>query len=292
MFPGVVAGLGAALCWTLASFLWRGLATSLGAAQLNLLKNALGLVLLLPVVLILWQPLPAEALALLALSGVLGIAAGDSLFFVALRRLGTRRTLTVEAAGPVLTTLAGVVLLGERPRVLQLVGLALVSAAVVLVARSAPQGLQLQVNSQGQRQGLVLLLLGLLCFSAGALITRHVLAGQAIGPWQSASVRLAAATVVQLPLLPGLLGRLASAGPRPVQRRWPLVILAALLGTTVGIGLQQTTLALLPAGEAVTLMATAPIMAVVMARWEGDRPGWPGVLAALLALLGVLLVAG
>ena len=45
---GALAALAAALCWTLSSALWRRLPTSLTAAQLNLLKNLLALVLLAP----------------------------------------------------------------------------------------------------------------------------------------------------------------------------------------------------------------------------------------------------
>ena len=46
MALGVAAALAAALCWTLASLLWRRLPTSLGAGQLNLLKNLLALAML------------------------------------------------------------------------------------------------------------------------------------------------------------------------------------------------------------------------------------------------------
>jgi drug/metabolite transporter (DMT)-like permease len=60
-----------------------------------------------------------------------------------------------------------------------------------------------------------------------------------------------------------------------------------LLGTTLGIGLQQAALAQLPAAQAVTLLATAPAMAVLLAPLDGDRPGFSGVFAALLAALGV-----
>lgn len=292
VFTGVAAALAAALCWTLASFLWRRLPTSLGAAQLNLLKNGLGLVLLLPLALAAGAPLPLDAWLVLALSGVLGIAAGDSLFFAALRRLGTRRTLTVEAAAPVLTTLAALALLGEWPSGPQLLGLGLVTTAVLLVARcrSAPAAATLPLAQQ--RLGLPLALLAVVCASAGALLSRHALAGQGIDPWQAAAMRLGAATLVQLPLVPSLLAAVsAPLGPRPPGRRWPLVLAATLLGTSLGIALQQTALTRLPAGQAVTLMATAPTMAVLLAPLERDRPGFRGVLAALLALLGAWLVA-
>ena len=109
MLIGALAALAAALCWTLASSLWRRLPTSLSGAELNLLKNWLALAMLLP--LVLGRPWSAAhgPFLLLALSGVLGIALGDSLYFAALRRLGTRRTLTIDAGGPAVASVGGMV---------------------------------------------------------------------------------------------------------------------------------------------------------------------------------------
>jgi drug/metabolite transporter (DMT)-like permease len=92
------------------------------------------------------------------------------------------------------------------------------------------------------------------------------------------------------PLLPGLPrpGR----RPRPARRRWPWLLLATLVGTSLGIVLQQVALAGLPGGLAVALLSTAPVMAVPLAPLEGDRPGLPGLLAALAAVVGVSLVVG
>lgn len=77
------------------------------------------------------------------------------------------------------------------------------------------------------------------------------------------------------------------------MRRWPLLLLATLLGTSAGIVLQQAALAGLSGGLAVALMSTAPVMALPLA-WglEGDRPGWRGLWAALASLVGVSLVVG
>ena len=79
-------------------------------------------------------------------------------------------------------------------------------------------------------------------------------------------------------------------GPQPPQQRRPIALLATLLATTAGLALQQMALQRLPGGMAVTLLATAPVMAMPLAAREGDRPGWPGWLAAGLALIGVSLV--
>jgi len=291
------AGLAAAFCWTVASLLWRRLPTSLSAVQLNLLKNLLALGLQLPFILALpWQGSFRAAL-LLAASGVLGIALGDSLFFAALRRLGTRRTLTIDAGGPAVTTLAGVALLGEIPGARQLLGVALISLAVLLVARRPepePEtgrplpGAAAPVGAD-PRLGVVLALGALASGSLGVLLARAALLEGSVQPLQAASLRLAAASLVLLPLLPGLPRRNRRLSVR--DPRWPRLLLATLLGTSAGISLQQTALAGLPGGLAVSLLSTAPVMALPLAWWfEGDRPGWRGLLAAGCALAGVALV--
>jgi drug/metabolite transporter (DMT)-like permease len=288
----VAAGLAAAFCWALSSLLWRRLPTSLSAARLNLLKNLLAVALLLPLVLLLpWRASP-WSLLLLILSGVLGIALGDTLFFAALRRLGTRRTLTIDAGGPAVTALAGVALLGEVPRPAQWLGILLISLAVLLVVRQpAPSGpLPERSARPPDGTGVALALGALACGSGGALLARAGLLAGGPAPLQAATLRLGAAALVLLPLLAGL--PRAVQGPRPALRRWPLALAATLLGTSAGIVLQQTALAGLPGGLAVALLSTAPVMALPLAALEGDHPGWRGVLAAVSALAGVSLVAG
>jgi drug/metabolite transporter (DMT)-like permease len=291
VLTGALAALAAALCWTLASSLWHRLPTSLSAVQLNLLKNLLALVLLAPALVLQPWRVGWDPLLLLAASGVLGIALGDSLYFAALRRLGTRRCLTLDAGGPAVTAVAGVLWLAEWPSPLQWLGVGLISLAVLLVARQKPErspAAGLAVPAAAQRLGVLLALGALLCGSGGALLARAALRAGELDPLQSAVLRLAAASLVLLPLLRGVPA--SPPRPRPAQRRWPLWLAATLLGTSAGIALQQTALQHLPGALAVALMATAPVMALPLAPLEGDRPGVVGVLAALLALGGVSCV--
>ncbi|MFM9109476.1 MAG: EamA family transporter [Prochlorococcaceae cyanobacterium] len=287
---GVGAALAAALCWTLASSLWRGWPGGLDPARLNLLKNGLALALLLPLAVLLPGWPGAKGLALLALSGVVGIAAGDTLFLAALRQLGTRRTLTIDAGGPALTTLGGLLWLGERPALAQGLGIVLIALAVLEVARQRPAAGRLG-TPPAAGLGPLLALGALVCGSAGALLARSAWLLGEIEPVHAAVVRLAAAALVLLPLLRGW-PRGPAHRPGAGPRAWPRLLLATLLGTALGIVLQQAALARLGSGPAQALMATAPLMALSLARLEGDRPGWSGWLAAILGLAGVSLVAG
>ena len=358
---GVVAALAAALCWTLASSLWRRLPTSLGPGQLNLLKNLVALALQLPLLLALVAiggtgaggAAGAGSVALLLLSGVVGIALGDSFYLAALRRLGTRRALTFDAAGPALSAIGAALLLAEVPAPRQWLGIGLISLAVLLVAAQTPRQAPATVfaaplaaplaappatqpaialatapatapaaGSQGspgslgslgspgsrgptgllgpsgstgpyvhsqQGLGILLALAAVFCGVAAALLSRAALREGLFSPLLSATLRLGAAALVMLPML----WRLPTAArrPLPAQRRWPLLLLATLLGTCAGLVLQQTALAQLKGGLAVALLSTGPVMALPLAHLEGDRPGALGLAAALLAVLGVALVA-
>jgi DME family drug/metabolite transporter len=306
----VLAALAAALCWTLSSLLWRRWPTTLTASELNLVKNLVALALQLPLLLLLAQPwqLPLRGLLLLVASGVVGIAVGDSLFFAALRRLGSRRTLTIDAGGPAAASAMGGLLLGEWPLTGELLGIALISLAVLLVAygAGAPRAGAIAAAPPGDAAGdaaavavgvaagggVALAVGALFCGSGGALLSRAALLSGSITPLQAATVRLAAAAWVALPLLVRRRGTLRACWVA-WRRGWRWVLPATLLGTSGGLVLQQQALAGLPGGLAVALMATAPVLALPLAWWwEGDPPGWRGTAAALAALAGVSLLAG
>ena len=276
---GVLAALGAALAWTSASALWRSLSGIGPALQLNSLKNGLATLLFLPVLLSLaWQEHLVGSLLLLA-SGVIGIAAGDSFYLAALRRLGTRRTLTVEAIGPVLASLGTVTLTGESLTARAWIGAALVSAAVLLIAwpRNSDR------DSSFNRNGLLCSLIAVICGLSGAFLARQVLVAGDLSPLESAAIRLLGGALALLPFSARAWQKLPS---QPASSNSRLVI-ATVLGTNLGIVLQQVVFQQLPVGPGVTLMSTAPVMALVAARFEGDPLQPRGIAAAVLAVAGV-----
>ena len=285
---GVLAGLFAALAWTLASSLWRGLVTSLSALQLNGLKNAIACMALLPVLISLPWPHELLGLLLLLLSGGIGISLGDSFYLAALRRLGTRRTLTLESLSPLAAASGGLLVMGERLSSQAWLGTVMVTVSVVLVARQQPPD-DTSRNDRSTREqiiGLTLALAAVICGVTGAAVSRNVLMTTDLSPIQSASARLLGGLLL---LLPWLRFHTAFPQPRPKIARWPRVLLATGLGTVLGILLQQVVLQQLPLGVGITVLSTAPVMALLVARAEGDHPLAAGWLASALAVVGVAL---
>ncbi|MDB4659616.1 EamA family transporter [Synechococcus sp. AH-551-C10] len=278
MFIGHQAALAAAMAWTTASALWRSLSQFGTAIELNGLKNGLALLLFLPFLFTLPWTDQIGAIVVLLLSGVIGIAAGDSFYLGGLRRLGTQRALTVEAIGPVLASMGGVLMMGDTVRPASWAGALLVSCAVVLVAQQS----KASSATNGTAFGLLLCVLAVMCGLSGAFLSRHVLITSSLSPMQTAAIRLLGGW---LGLLPLLRGRLCPKHlPKGVVAK---VVLATLLGTNLGIVLQQIVFQILPVGQGITLMSTAPVMALFLHRLEGESLQWKGVVAGLLAVSGV-----
>jgi drug/metabolite transporter (DMT)-like permease len=280
LFIGHQAALAAAMAWTTASALWRSLTQFGTAIELNGLKNGLALLFFLPFLFTLPWTDQTGAIVVLLLSGVIGIAAGDSFYLGGLRRLGTQRALTVEAIGPVLASMGGVLMMGDTVRPAAWAGALLVSCAVVLVAQQS----KASSATNGTAFGLLLCVLAVMCGLSGAFLSRHVLITSSLSPMQTAAIRLLGGW---LGLLPLLRGRLSPKDlPKGVMAK---VVLATLLGTNLGIVLQQIVFQILPVGQGITLMSTAPVMALFLHRLEGESLQWQGVVAGLLAVSGVAL---
>jgi len=184
----------------------------------------------------------------------------------------------------VLASIAGVLVMGDSLAVKNGLGALLVSSAVVLIA------IQAKETSQGERggsaadfgMGLLLALTAVICGLSGAFLARHVLISSDLTPLLTASIRLLGGWLGLLPFLKGIWRQ-----TKLKQReQWKLVI-ATVVGTNGGILLQQVVLQTMPVGEGVTLMATAPVMALFVGRMEGDPIQLSGVAAAGLALAGV-----
>jgi drug/metabolite transporter (DMT)-like permease len=280
LFIGHQAALAAAMAWTTASALWRSLSQFGTAIELNGLKNGLALLFFLPFLFTLPWTDQTGAIVVLLLSGVIGIAAGDSFYLGGLRRLGTQRALTVEAIGPVLASMGAVLMMGDTVRPAAWAGALLVSCAVVLVAQQS----KASSATNGTAFGLLLCVLAVMCGLSGAFLSRHVLITSSLSPMQTAAVRLLGGWLGLLPLLRGRLS--PKHLPKGVMAK---VVLATLLGTNLGIVLQQIVFQILPVGQGITLMSTAPVMALFLHRLEGESLQWQGVVAGLLAVSGVAL---
>jgi drug/metabolite transporter (DMT)-like permease len=143
-FIGEALSLGAALAWAVGVVLFKKSGEKIPPLALNLFKNTVGIVLLLPTI---WlsggefvpTDLPLEAWVLIATSGVLGIAIGDTLFFVSLEKLGAGLTAVVDTSYTPLMLFLSFAVLGEQIGAPVYAGAGLIVVAMLVGSWTRPE---------------------------------------------------------------------------------------------------------------------------------------------------------
>ncbi|GCE65893.1 multidrug DMT transporter permease [cyanobiont of Ornithocercus magnificus] len=283
---GALAALGAALSWTYACFLWREQTKYFSALQLNLIKNIIALLIFSPVLLTFDLKPSLGEFCILLLSGTVGIAIGDSLYIIAIRKLGTRKTLTAESLSPILANILGSILISETLPLKVWVGTLIVSVSLVNNARQKIIRVDTKSSDGTNNNGLIYALLSVLCAVLAAVLSRAVLISSDLSPFQTTEIRLLGATITLLPIIRDnpirLIGRIS------IKNKLKLLH-ATILGTNLGILLQQIVFQLLPIGLGWTLLSTSPVISLLFAKVEGEELNWRSVIITITTLLGVTI---
>jgi len=282
---GELMALGSALCWAVAVILFRR-TPSLSPFAMNLFKNVFALGLFGLTLLFTGGGLgqhPAAEWARLALSGVLGIAVADTLFFAALQRLGPSRLAIVECSYAPSVVVLSAIFLSEPVGLPLAVGAGLVAGGVVLGSlERRPQG-------EVDRQGVLLGVTAILSLATGVLLAKPVLAHSPL------------VEVTLIRLLAGVGGQLVYAAlhRRPAEdlaafrtrAAWPALIPASILSTWLAMLLWLGGFKYAPASVAAVLNQTTTGWVLLLARIFLGEPLTPRRLGgAGLAAAGALLI--
>ncbi len=261
---GATAALSSAASWSIGAIISRKLSQAVAAPALTWAKAIISIVLMLPVLAIVgFQPLTHSGLSLLILSGVLGIAVSDTLFFAAIRHLGARDMVLLLAIGQVFTILLSVVFLHERPLPLEWLGIAGIIVGVMIVLQSSMS----EPGSSGTR-GIIFGLFSALAMSVSQIIIKPVINDQ---NWQlvleAALIRIAVGAVGMT--IVGLAGQSIKEWVKPLRDRKlaGLLVISACVVTFGGFYLSQVAIAYGKVSVNSTLISTEPLFAMFLAAW-------------------------
>ncbi len=268
---GEACAVGSALTWSGGVIIYKRLGEILPPLQLNLLKNVIVLLVLVPTLLLTpgtgWPSLPPMAIGLAMLSGVIGIAIADTLYFRALNALGAARMGIIGNLYSPFVIVLSFAFLGERLNALQIVGFVLVTAGVVLVTRRKAEK---RLDAKQLRAGVINGAVAVILMAVAIVMVKRVLEGQPL-LW-----------VVTLRLFGGAIG-LATAffwcgepllpkDPALPRLRWEVVLAGALLGQYVSMMLWLAGYKYTQASVAAILNETSSIFIVLLA-WMFLREG-------------------
>lgn len=287
-----LAALGTATCWAMTGIIASDAIRALGAFQFNLIRQVFVALILLALVLgsgTLALP-DWPTVAVLAVSGVVGILLGDTLNFAAVGRLGPRRAGAIFALNAPMAAVLGWVILGERLGGQAWAGIAVTVAGVALaiLGRPASGAHRLEQVRGGLMAGALFGLGAALGQAAGALIARPYMAG-GLDPYVGSLIRVGASGLAM-----GLVAALPFAPARPGEVTGKVLVLTAataLIGLLLGMTLFLFALQGSQTGIIATLSATSPVI-ILPLLWlrTGQRPTLTSWAGAALAVIGLALI--
>ena len=287
---GIFSALGASLCWTYACFIWRSQTNIYKALDINLLKNLFAFIFFSPVLLTLKGFIQYKFLILLLISGIIGIGFGDTFYLKSLKLIGTRKTLSIEALSPLLAAFSGEFFINESLSIKSWTGIIIVSISLILIIKKREQRIDEKNNlSTGYLylKNYIFSFLSVFCAVIAASISRLVFLETNLNPLQTTEIRLLGALIFLIIILRFkinfFLNKLETKGKIKF-------IFSILLGTNIGIYLQQLVFQTLPLGVGWTLLSTSPLFSLFLAKKEEGSLSREVIVFTIFLFFGISLI--
>jgi drug/metabolite transporter (DMT)-like permease len=288
---GEILALSSGLVWAVAVILFRISGRKVHPVGLNLFKTALAFVFMAPTMLVLREPLlpnvPASSVGLLLLSGALGIAVSDTLFFHSLNRLGASLVAIIDCFYSPFVIGLSFILLGEKLEAWQLLGAGLVVSAVLTVSRDKRA---VKLDGKNLAVGILYGVLAMFFVALGIVMVKPVL--ETVSVVWATLVRLAGGTIALLLLVPFLRGRRAIFAPLADRANWKALIPASFFGSYLSLLLWMGGMKYAKVSVAAVLNQLNTIFIVIIAAvfLKERLTGWK-IAAVVLAFVGAYLAS-
>lgn len=286
---GKILALTCALLWAIAVILFKRAGESIRPLSLNWYKTALTAILLLPFLFVqgLGGLSRADLWAVLA-SGVLGIAVSDTLFFIALDRLGASLAAIVDCFYAPFVMITAWIMLSQEPRLTQFGGGLFVIAALLVVAFDKGHA-QLVTDRRKLLVGFLAGTSAMAFMGISVAFMQPILSRSSL--WVVTELRVLAALAVLTPMMlfrrdrrdlfASLLGRGA----------WRHALPGSFLGNVLAMTIWVAAFKYTSVSSAAILNQTSTIFVVILAAWVlKETFTRRRLIGTVLAFSGALLV--
>lgn len=236
-----------------------------------------------------WTEAPSRALLMAAAAGMVHFGLGWTFLGTAQQRIGAARTGALVGTVPLFGSLFAWALLGEAVGPVQLAGLLLVVAGVVVIATRNRRGPAVPRAFSGIAAALGTAV----CWSVSPVLIREALAGIP-SPRAAATVGLAASALLYAALV--AFARRGSARA-PMERRAAQLLSAGGLLVALALWMQWTAFSLAPVATVLVVLQLTPALVPMLARIGGTLEGDPplsrlylGVIAIVIGSLPVIVL--
>ncbi|HZF02293.1 MAG TPA: DMT family transporter [Methylomirabilota bacterium] len=297
----------AALFFAISAICGYRSATQIGGAEANFWRICMATFCLALWANIFGSGAEGVAFPLFAASGFFGIGLGDTGYFQALTRLGSRRAvLLTQCFIPLFAILIEWLWLGTKLTRAEFlcVAIILIGVAIALAPRD-----HAKIPARQLWVGIAFTVFGGLCSAFGAVLSRKAYfvahdAGEFPDPGTTGYQRVLGGLLIPAIILLAAKWRSAHAhggifeektfhvSREKWKRVWPWVFGNSLAGQTLGVTCVQWGLEKTPTGIVMTVVATTPLILLPMTRiFDGEKIGVRSLLGALIAVGGVIGLA-
>jgi len=295
MFLGELAAMGTSFCWAGGSLLFSMAGRRIGSYNVNKLRLPIAAVFLTTVLMIIYgNPFPSginqHALIYLSLSGIVGLAIGDTFYFRCLVILGPRLGSLMMALAPVMTALIAFFMIDERLSLMAIAGIAVTLAGVGWVTTDKKDDGKLDRREGSKAFGVLMGVIGAFGQALGLVLAKEGM-GQDFNPMSATLIRMITATIA-IWIVASFRGEIVRTLKALADRRCLAALSgAAFLGPTIGVWLSLVAVQHTQAGIAATLMSTFPVVIIplLMIVYK-ERPSYRSVLGAIIAVAGVAML--
>ncbi|MCX5754206.1 MAG: DMT family transporter [Candidatus Krumholzibacteria bacterium] len=289
---GMFYALLTAVMWAAAIIFLKRSGETIPPFALNVFRVGFSSILLVPTVILAGQeifaPAPLHDYLILFASGVVAIAISDTFLLMALNRLGAGIMAIVDCLYAPFIVFFAFIMLGERLRVWQWAGMALVIVGVLIAARHEPP------RGTTTRQILVGSLCGVIAMTTvafGIVLAKPVLELERTPILWATTMRQIGALIVMIPAALIMPERREIFGLFRPTRSWKFTVPATLLGSYLALIFWIGGMKYSLAGPAAILNQTSSIYVLIFASIFLKEPFTARkVVASILALGGIAMV--
>jgi drug/metabolite transporter (DMT)-like permease len=290
---GLLAALGAASIWSVASILFSAANRHMQPSTINLLRLLVALVLMFGLHLSQTGFLLPEASETqwlyLGLSGVIGLGLGDLALFYAFDAVGPRLAMLIAASAPVMAAILGFIFLREQLSLLAIFGILLALFGIVWVVSEKGDSTNKKKNIQN---GVIFGLLAAAGQAIGVLLTKQGMThGAPLSAPDAALIRMLTASSVMLPLQSIWFFQRKSNAEQNFKKGLPLIVIGSIMGTLIGMSLSMVAARNAELGKAQTILSLPPVLILPLSYYvQKEKITARAVVGALIAVAGTALL--
>jgi DME family drug/metabolite transporter len=295
---GEFAALGAAISWAVAPILYKKALADASPISANIVRcvtNAAVLVFILFASGLagLLARLPLEVLAFVVLSGVIGLAIGDTLYMFGLKAIGVARAVPLAASYPLFSLLWATMLLGQPVTAAAVAGTIVILLGIWFLSREHVES-RVHVHGKLELTGVAFCLLTALAWSVSITLMDFVVTMPGVLSGLDANYAVVTVRIVGMALVMLTLAPLLDREHGFLKLGWKTITLLCVGGLVAnGLGwlLMNYSFLNIAESQAVPISSTTPLFSTLAGfAFFREKMTRDNVLGAALVVVGVVLI--